>query len=288
MSNWLVAWFSSWSVAWSVKSRRDRRVPPEIRSRRTSHEPPGPQPLPGSEIALDLVEPAALPGGHGGDHLAAQRRGAVVDVVERAIACRFLVAHHPLAVGDDVRGVPRAGVAVDCHHAVTIGVAVERGERRAVVERQVAIAVGHDERRRQDRERRADRARGPEQRTGAAVALDRPRDAHAVLRTVADVVADLVAEVGDAHQRRRAHPRPRAARAASRRTAGRRPRASTSARSRCADASGSPGPRRARQLAPPLPTTFAVSVARPAWHPPATARRTACPWSGPRTRRAPP
>ncbi len=86
-------------------------------------------------------------------------------------------------------------VLEDAHHAVAVVVRAELVERRGVVEGQIAVAVGDEKRLFEERKRAAEGAARSEERFAFVGVFD----ADAEARAIADVLANLIAQMRDAH-----------------------------------------------------------------------------------------
>ena len=100
----------------------------------------GTQALPRRKLGLDAIEPPRHAFGHRENHLAAQRGGTVVDVIESGFARAFFIALDSrstffINANDGVALVPAALVLVDGHDPFGVGRARQKMERRGVVER---------------------------------------------------------------------------------------------------------------------------------------------------------
>src|SRR5437868_11287699 len=149
------------------------------------------------ELGLDLVETPRLALGNAQNDLTTQCGGAVVDVIEPWVVLPFFVAIDPrvaLLVGAHTRvaRVPFALVFEDRHHPVDVTMLFERPERTGVVERQVAVPVGHEKMRGKLVRGAPERPRRPEQPVNlVGVANVDPEGA-----SIADRGPDLLAEMG--------------------------------------------------------------------------------------------
>lgn len=147
------------------------------------------------ELRLDGVE--AERAGATFDDATSQGRRAVVDEPQGRVLSALLVARDARAVGGelDVARVPAARVLEHGHHAVERRVRAQRVERGRVVERQIAVAVGHQHVVVEQALARGERdgASGAEPR----VTLVDVAHAQAEGRAVADERANRVAQVAD-------------------------------------------------------------------------------------------
>ena len=132
-------------------------------------------------------------GGKQGHCRPAQRECSVVDEAERLRIHPFSILAHPGAVHADVRGVPASLILEDTHDTVAIRMLSKHLERGCIIERQPAVAVGHEEVRIEQRQSAPQRAARAAER-GPVLAVG---DREAERRAIAHMGAELIAQVAN-------------------------------------------------------------------------------------------
>ena len=108
------------------------------------------QTAPLGQLGLNAIESPRGARRYGENHIASQRHGAVVDMIEPRIVDPLFITVDPQITGavgahDGVAAVPTAFVSVDRHHAVGVGVAHELAQRGRIIEGEIAVSVGDEE-----------------------------------------------------------------------------------------------------------------------------------------------